>query len=101
MPTNHRCTAQVVATFAAEPQVHDLKISDGFSKIMDFAVWATPWPPKGELGGPRAARGGPGWFSGGPGGLPGRLGGHFGMVLVSFWCGFLGDNSDDKDNNDQ
>ena len=25
-----------------------VKISDGFSKIMDFGVWATPWPRKGD-----------------------------------------------------
>ena len=58
-----------------------IKISDGFNKIMIFAVWATPWPPKGDLRRPKAARGCPGWVSrgsrGSPGGPPRKSGGHF------------------------
>ena len=61
----------MVAGFAADPNVMVFKISDSFSKIMVFAVWASPSPPTGALGRPRAAQGGPKWVSEGSWGSPG------------------------------
>ena len=52
---------------ASRGTLGSLKINDSFSKIMVFAVWASLWPPKDDLGGPRAAHRGPVWVSGSPG----------------------------------
>ena len=80
-PPNPENRAQGSPQGDPPPTLTPLKINDSFSKIITFAVWATPWPPKGEPGEPRAAPGCPGWVSGGsrasPGTSPGSPGTSF------------------------